>query len=256
MKIVSWNVNGIRAWHKKGKLQDLRELGADVFCVQETKAHRESVPPEVQSLGYLHSTWHSAIRKGYSSVATFSQARPDHIQVGMGNEKYDKEGRVLITQFGDVSIYNIYFPNGASREERHNYKQEFLADLYDHLAPKLEAGEKIVVLGDYNIAHREIDIHDPIKLSKTSGFLPEEREWFDEFLDLGFIDTFRYFNPDQTDTYTWWSYRELARTGNRGWRIDYICVSENLEESLKDAAVLDLMEGSDHCPVVLELSLD
>jgi len=177
------------------------------------------------------------------------------VEYGMGSKKFDDEGRFVVTQIADITIYNVYFPNGSAREERHHFKQEFLRKFLRHLMKRLAAGDKVIVLGDYNVAHREIDVHDPVRLSKVSGFLPEEREWFSQFLDAGFIDTFRFFHPDAKERFSWWSYRELARAANRGWRIDYICVSENLRTRLQSADIWDQQEGSDHCPVVLELSL-
>lgn len=253
MKIISWNVNGIRACYKKGLTDFLNSEKPDIFCVQETKAHIEQVEEGARKLGLDFSYWSSALRKGYSGTATYSRAEPKGVQLGWGVQEYDSEGRIVLTDHGEFELYNIYFPNGGSGEPRHNFKQKFLRDLNEHLSEKIKKGKKIIVVGDYNVAHKELDVHDPKRLSKESGFLPEERAWFDSFLGLGFIDTFRYFNPDQANRYSWWSYRELARANNRGWRIDYICISKNLEKHLKSADILDQVEGSDHCPVVAEL---
>jgi len=253
MKIVSWNVNGIRACYKKNLNEFLLTEEPDIFCVQETKAHIEQVEPEAQTLGYDFSYWSSAVRKGYSGVATFTTRKPLEIKKGFGHSQYDSEGRIVWTTHEHFDLYNIYFPNGGSGEERHLFKQQFLKDLNHHLQAELKLGKKIVVVGDYNVAHRELDVYDPIRLSKESGFLPEERAWFENFLQLGFIDTFRKFHGDEPKRFSWWSYRELARTQNRGWRIDYICVSKNLESHLVAADILDAVEGSDHCPVVVEL---
>lgn len=253
MKIVSWNVNGIRACYKKGLSEFLLAEEPDIFCVQETKAHLEQVEPDTQKLGYEHAFWSSAQRKGYSGVATFLTQRPLQVRKGLGIEKYDSEGRVVWTTHENFDLYNIYFPNGGSGEERHLFKQQFLKDLNRHLAGELAQNKKIVLVGDYNVAHQPVDVYDPVRLSKVSGFLPEERQWFGAFLELGFIDTFRHYHPDSKDRYSWWSYRELARTANRGWRIDYICVSKNLVEHLRSAEIFDQVEGSDHCPVVVEL---
>jgi exodeoxyribonuclease-3 len=253
MKIVSWNVNGIRACYKKGLIDFIETEEPDILCLQETKAHIDQVEPEAQNLGYEYFDWSSAIRKGYSGVATFSTQKPKLVKKGWGQNEYDSEGRILWSEYPDFDLYNIYFPNGGSSEERHNFKQKFLSDLNQHLKSELNKKKNIVVLGDYNVAHREIDVYDPIKLSKISGFFPEERKWFSEFLDLGFIDTFRFLHPHDKDRYSWWSYKELARTSNRGWRIDCISVSKSLESKIKSADILDSVEGSDHCPVTLEL---
>lgn len=250
MKVISWNVNGIRACLKKDLLSFIRKEQPDILCLQETKAHIDQVEPEGRLLGKKYSFWSSAARKGYSGVATFCDEEPKDIQKGIGIHSYDNEGRIVITDHGHFLLYNIYFPNGGSGDERHNFKQEFLKDLYNHLKAQLDQNRSLVVVGDYNIAHKEIDIYDPKGLAKTSGFLPEEREWMTRFLELGFIDTFRYFSPEDKNKYSWWSYRELARISNRGWRIDYICISKDLEKYLKSAQILDQVRGSDHCPVV------
>lgn len=254
MKIISWNVNGIRACYKKGLTDFLLIEKPDIFCIQETKAHIDQVEEGARKLGLKYSYWSSAVRKGYSGVATFVDVEPKKVDLGIGAQEYDSEGRIVVTDHGHFELYNIYFPNGGSGDERHNFKQKFLQDLNLHLAQKIKQGKALVVVGDYNVAHREMDVHDPVRLSKESGFLPEERQWFDSFLELGFIDTFRHFHPDAAKRYSWWSYRELARISNRGWRIDYICITKNLEKNLKSADILDQVEGSDHCPVVATFS--
>jgi len=254
LKLVSWNVNGIRAAYKKTLPEFVSNVKPDILCLQETKAHIDQVEDSVKTLGFAHSHWSSAIKKGYSGVATFSHTEPKKIIKGVDIPAYDSEGRFVITEFPEFELYNIYFPNGGSGDERHNFKQKFLKDLNTHLKSELKKGKKIVVVGDYNVAHKEIDIHDPVRLSKHSGFLPEEREWFDSFLSLGFVDTFREFHADEKDRYSWWDYRTMGRLQNRGWRIDYICISKNLVPNLKSADILDTVEGSDHCPVVAEFS--
>ena len=254
MKIITWNVNGIRACYKKNLFQFVQNENPDIFCIQETKAHIEQVEIEAQKLGRPYSYWSSAIRKGYSGVATFVKEEPLRVQKGWGQTEYDSEGRIVITDHGNFDLYNIYFPNGGSGEERHLFKQKFLKDLNLHLKPKIQKGRQIIVVGDYNVAHQEQDVYDPVRLSKESGFLPEERAWMNSFLDLGFVDTFRHFNPQQKNRYSWWSYRELARTQNRGWRIDYICITKGLLPQLKSAEIMDQIEGSDHCPVKIELT--
>lgn len=255
MKIVSWNVNGIRASYNKGLNDFVQKEQPDILCLQETKAHIDQVETAVKSLGYKHAYWSSAIRKGYSGVATFTNVEPQRVDLGWGVTEYDSEGRIVITDHGAFDLYNIYFPNGGSGEERHNFKQQFLKDLNVHLKSKIDAGRELVVVGDYNVGHKTVDVYDPIRLSKVSGFFPEERAWFDSFIDLGFIDTFRYFHPRAKERYSWWSYRELARERNRGWRIDYICITPGLEKHLVSADILDKVPGSDHCPVVATLDI-
>lgn len=254
MKIISWNVNGIRACYKKGLIDFVSTEKPDIFCIQETKAHIDQVELEARNLTMAHSYWSSAQRKGYSGVATFTNGEAKKVQYNFAEiPEYESEGRIVMSDHGPFDLYNIYFPNGGSGFERHTFKQKFLKDLSVHLKEKMKTGRETVVVGDYNVAHEAMDVYDPIRLSKESGFLPEERAWFDDFLDLGFIDTFRYFNPDQAQRYSWWSYRELARISNRGWRIDYICISKGLEKYLSSADILDKVEGSDHCPVVATL---
>lgn len=253
VKIVSWNVNGIRACGKKGLLDFVQNEKPDILCLQEVKAHIEQVEENLKMLGYKNSYWSSAVRKGYSGVATFVHEEPQKVSKGIEVHEYDSEGRFVITEHKHFDLYNIYFPNGGSGEVRHLFKQKFLTDLNQHLKTKLDQGRPIIVVGDYNVAHTPIDVYDPVRLSKMSGFLPEEREWFDSFLNLGFIDTFRHFHAGEKDRYSWWSYRELARITNRGWRIDYICISKDLLGNLKAADILDQVEGSDHCPVLAEL---
>ncbi len=255
MKIISWNVNGIRACHKKGLVQFVQSEKPDIFCVQETKAHIDQVEDEAKKLTRQFSYWSSAVRKGYSGVATFVDQAPLQTTFGIGIPEYEAEGRIICTDHGPFDLYNIYFPNGGSGEERHLFKQKFLKDLSAHLKEKLARGREVIVVGDYNIAHEDIDIYDPIKLSNESGFLPEERAWFDSFIAMGFIDTFRHFHPEKANKYSWWDNRTFARVSNRGWRIDYICVSKGLKKYLSSADVLDGVEGSDHCPVVVTLDL-
>jgi exodeoxyribonuclease III len=253
MKLISWNVNGIRACQKKGFLDFFAREKPDILCLQETKAHTEQLDESLINPLSYDSYWSSAsTRRGYSGVVTYTNLPVEKVSHGIGLQKFDEEGRFVVTQIHDVTIYNVYFPNGSAREERHYFKQEFLKKFLRHLMKKIAAGEKIIVLGDYNVAHQDKDVHDPVRLSKVSGFLPEERDWFSQFLDAGFIDTFRHFHPDARERFSWWSYREMARPANRGWRIDYICVSANMVDQIKSADILDQQEGSDHCPVTLE----
>lgn len=252
IKIMTWNVNGIRASFDKGLSQMIERYNPSILCLQETKAHIDQTEPEIQSLGYKNYHWSSGIRKGYSGVATFSDIEPFDVFRGIDKPIYDQEGRIVWTQYQHFDLYNIYFPNGASGPERHQYKQNFLKDLYSHLEFELKRGRDIIVVGDYNIAHTDLDVYSPQGLANESGFLPEEKFWFDQFLKLGFVDTYRYLNPDQKNVYSWWSYKDQARLKNNGWRIDYICISTNLLRNLKSCEVLMAQEGSDHCPVVAE----
>ncbi|MBY0553131.1 exodeoxyribonuclease III [bacterium] len=252
LKLVTWNVNGIRASYDKGLNQFVQEYSPDILCIQETKAHKDQVEPHKQSLGYEHNYWSSAERKGYSGVATFLKKKPKKVLTGIDNPDYEKEGRIVWTQHEEFDLYNIYFPNGGSGEERHNFKQKFLKELTDHLKFEMKKGKQIIVVGDYNVAYLEFDVHDPKRLSKESGFLPEEREWFNGFLKAGFTDVFRQLHPDKKEMYSWWSYRELARSRNKGWRIDHICVTEGLLKHIKSCDILMQQVGSDHCPVIAE----
>ena len=256
MKLVTWNVNGIRACQKKGFLEFFAKEKPDILCLQETKAHPEQLDENLIHPMSYKSYWTScSIRKGYSGVVTYTHLPVSKESHGIGIERFDQEGRFIVTEIGDILLYNVYFPNGKSRQQRHEYKQDFLKEFLQHLMEPLKQGRKVIVVGDYNVAHLEIDVYDPKGLSNESGFLPEERQWFSRFLESGFVDGFRHFQPQARDRYSWWSYRERARLANRGWRIDYICVSENLKPYLKDADIWDQQEGSDHCPVMLELDL-
>lgn len=252
IKLVTWNVNGIRASYDKGLSQFVAEQAPDILCLQETKAHKDQVEPARQNLGYPQSYWSSAERKGYSGVATFTKEVPKKILTSIDNPAYESEGRIVWTQYEEFDLYNIYFPNGGSREERHNFKQVFLKDLTAHLKFEMRKGREIIVVGDYNVGYMDIDVHDPVRLSKESGFLSIEREWFQNFLKLGFTDCFRHFHPDKKDVYSWWSYLEKGRERGKGWRIDYICITEGLKKNLKSCEVLMEQMGSDHCPVVAE----
>lgn len=255
MKIITWNVNGIRSVTQKGFHEFWERENPDILCLQETKAHPDQLSESLVAPPGYSSYWSSAQRPGYSGVVTFCREKPEQVRYGIQIPKFDSEGRIVVTQFKAFTLYNVYFPNGGAKEERHQFKQEFLKSFTRHLQIKLKAGEKIIVVGDYNVAHLDIDVYDPKTLSKESGFLPEERQWFTGFLEGGFVDTFRYFHPDEPHRYSWWAYYENARVGNRGWRIDHICVSRNLEPALKSAQILDAQEGSDHCPVILELKV-
>ena len=255
MKIITWNVNGLRSVVQKGFHEFWQREKPDILCLQETKCHPDQLEPELAQPNGWHSYWSAAKRAGYSGTATFCRNAPAKVEHGMGIRKFDAEGRVVVTQFEDFVLYNAYFPNGGSGGERHQFKQEFLRRFGEHLAGRAAAGENVVVVGDYNVAYLDIDVYDPKALSTESGFLPEERQWMTGFLEKGFIDVFRHFHPSEAHRYTWWAYYQNARVGNRGWRIDHICVSRSLEKKLKSVDILDAQEGSDHCPVMMEIDL-
>jgi exodeoxyribonuclease-3 len=256
MKLVTWNVNGIRASAKKGFLEFIQREDPDILCIQETKAHPDQLEEDLlrpfKRLGFFSS----AERKGYSGTATFLKEQPDDLYFGINIQKFDNEGRFVITEQNGFTLYNVYFPNGGSGPERHQFKMEFLTKFLKHLKSKIDNGEKIIVVGDYNVAYLDHDVYDPKRLVTESGFLPEERAWFHEFLNTGFVDTYRHFHKNESSKYTWWSYRENGRIANRGWRIDHICVSENLLPFIKKAQIHDEQQGSDHCPVSLEIDFD
>jgi exodeoxyribonuclease-3 len=253
MKIVSYNVNGIRSAIDKGLVDWIEANDFDVICMQEVKAYPASVPLRLfESIGYT-SAWHPARRKGYSGVATFYRNRPKRIFKGLGREPYDNEGRVLRCDFEGMTIINCYFPNGNSGNERQAYKMQFLRDFQqwvDHLLAELP---NLIVVGDYNIAHADIDIANPQHDQGISGCLPEEREWLDEWFGSGFVDAFRYRYPE-TASYTWWRTTRNARSANQGWRLDYQAVSDNLAERIVDVRHEKAISFSDHCPVVLEIA--
>jgi exodeoxyribonuclease-3 len=254
MKIISYNVNGIRAAVKKGFLEWLNKEKPDVLCIQETKAQQEQIPIfEFNESGYNVYTF-SAQKKGYSGVAILCKQEPDHVEYGMEIEKYDDEGRFIRADFGDLSVVSVYHPSGSSGDERQAFKMQWLEDYNIYINGLKKSRPNLVLSGDYNICHKPIDIHDPVRNAKNSGFLPEEREWMTAFLAGGFIDSFRFLNKEPHH-YTWWSYRANARANNKGWRIDYHMVSENLKSRIKDAGIMQNAMHSDHCPCFVELCL-
>jgi exodeoxyribonuclease-3 len=227
----------------------------DVLCIQETKAQADQIPIiDFELLGYKTYA-HSAQKKGYSGVAILTKTEPDRVQAGMGIQKYDAEGRFIRADYGDVSIVSVYHPSGSSGDERQAFKMQWLEDFEAYVNQLKKERPNLILCGDYNICHKPIDIHDPIRNAKVSGFLPEEREWMSGFLDSGFIDSFRQLNQEPHQ-YSWWSYRANARANNKGWRIDYNLVSESLEERIQRVAILSQALHSDHCPVLLEIDLN
>ncbi len=254
MKLISWNVNGVRAAVKKGLLDWLESEKPDILCLQETKAHKEQLTSEILEDHGYHTYWHSGEKKGYSGVATFSREEPLYVQEGLGIEKYDIEGRVLLTEHDNFLLYNIYFPNGQKDEMRLQYKLDFYDDLLPIINEQVESGHNVIVTGDWNTAHHPIDLARPKENVKTSGFMPVEREKLDIYVKNGWVDTFRMFH-DEGDRYSWWTYRFGARDRNVGWRIDYFFVNEGLSDQCLDADIHPDVFGSDHCPVSLTLDL-
>lgn len=254
MKIITYNVNGIRSANSKGFLDWFFKVKADVVCIQEIKAKPEQLGKEITEPKGYKTYWFPAEKPGYSGTALFLRTEPDNIIFGCGIKDYDREGRIIRTDFSSVSLINVYFPSGTTGDVRQTFKYRFLDDFLNYLLSLRKQGRKLIVSGDYNICHKEIDIHNPVSNADSSGFLPEERAWVTKMLGSGFIDTFRFFNG-QPHQYTWWSFRANARTRNLGWRIDYHCVSKELEKNLKHACHLPDARHSDHCPVVLEIDL-
>ncbi|MBO1263749.1 exodeoxyribonuclease III [Proteiniclasticum sp. SCR006] len=253
MKIVSWNVNGLRAIMKKGFKESVMELDPDILFIQETKMQEDQLVEEIylKELGYT-LTMHSGVRKGYSSVAVYTRIPVDEIIKGSGIEEYDAEGRVIQVNVGDYAIFGIYFPNGGRGEERLAYKMRFYDDLLVKFDALKESGKKVIITGDFNVAHNEIDLANPETNQKTSGFLPIERDWFTKLLSHGYVDAWRARNPEEVK-YTWWDQRFRARDRNAGWRIDYFVVSENVLEDVDDLTIYNDIMGSDHCPLSLTL---
>ncbi len=252
LSIVSYNLNGIRAAQKKNLFDWMLELDADIYCVQETKARPEQVDiSQLTDTGY-HDHWYSAEKKGYSGVAIFSKQKPDFVEVGCGEDWIDTEGRIIRADFGDLTLLNCYFPSGTSGEERQAMKYKYLDFFFEWAHELRKSRPNMIIVGDYNIAHTEIDIHNP--KSKNSGFLPDEREWMTKWFDSGFHDAFRLINPDMIQ-YSWWSYRFNSRAKNKGWRIDYQSVSDSLKDKVTLCHQINEAVHSDHCPVHLKLKL-
>jgi exodeoxyribonuclease III len=250
--IISYNVNGIRSAVSKGITQWLKEKGPQIVCFQELKAHKEQIPISLfEDLGY-HCYWFPAVKKGYSGVAILSKTKPKHVEYGSGIDQSDYEGRVIRADFQHYSVMSVYVPSGSSGDERQGYKMQWLGEFTDYIKKVKADHPKLIISGDYNICHKPIDIHDPVSNKKSSGFLPEEREWLSEFIDTGFVDSFRRFNtaPHQ---YSWWTFRANARANNKGWRIDYHLATQEMAADLVHAEILPQVVHSDHCPVGLSI---
>lgn len=251
MKVISYNLNGIRSAMSKGLMAWLAEEQPDVFCIQESKAQPDQIDEAAfAELGY-HAYVHSAEKKGYSGVCIFSKQVPDNVVVGMNNPKYDCEGRVLRADFGEITIVCVYVPSGTTGDVRQDFKMEFLEDFLPWQEELRETRKNVIICGDFNICHKPIDINHPERQIGVSGFLPEEREWMDRWQDSGMVDSFREFDKS-AEKYSWWSYRFSARSRNAGWRIDYHWVSEPMKKRLTNAKILSEVVHSDHCPILVE----
>ncbi|MAU59015.1 MAG: exodeoxyribonuclease III [Flavobacteriaceae bacterium] len=252
MKIISYNVNGIRAAINKGFIDWLQETNVDVICIQEIKANKEQVQTNLlDKIGY-HNYWFSAQKKGYSGVAIFSRIKPKKVIYGTKINHIDFEGRVIQADYDDFSVISLYLPSGTNID-RLEYKFKFMKDFHKYIDDLKTKYPKLVICGDYNICHKEIDIHDPVRNKNVSGFLPEERRWLDKFINSGFIDSFRHLNLEPHN-YSWWSYRANSRVNNKGWRIDYALVTESLKKNIENSFILNSVKHSDHCPIGIELN--
>jgi len=249
MKLVSWNVNGLRACIKKGFLEYFNKIDADIFCIQETKLQQGQIDLTLE--GY-HQYWNYAVKKGYSGTAVFTKDKPLSVKYDLGIEEHDQEGRVITLEYGDFYLVNVYTPNSQKELARLDYRMKWQDD-FKFFLKELDSKKPVILCGDLNVAHKEIDIKNPESNRRNAGFTDEERQKMTELLEAGFIDTFRYFYPDKKDAYTWWSYMRNSRERNIGWRIDYFLVSERLKDRLKDAQIHSEVMGSDHCPVMLEI---
>jgi exodeoxyribonuclease-3 len=252
VKITTWNVNGYRAILRKDALTWVKEVDPDVLCLQETKLQLDQISDEEASLDGYNSVWNSAERKGYSGVVTFHGKEPLEVEKGIGFDKFDNEGRVIRSKFEDFYLYNIYFPNGGQGNKRVPYKLEFYEKLLEICDELHQNGENIIITGDFNTAHNEIDLANPKSNEKNTGFLPEEREWIDKYLDHNFVDAFRELYPEREE-YTWWTYRYNARKNNVGWRLDYFLVTKSFTDRVDDVVIHGDIMGSDHCPVSMIL---
>ena len=253
IKLVSWNVNGIRAVSKKEEFWDwFDNTDADIINFQEVRATQDKIPEKLADVEGFHQSFNEAEKKGYSGVGTYSKIEPLEVVKGLGVEELDSEGRVLRIKYPDFYLYNIYFPNSGMNAKRLDFKVDFCNALLEQLVELKNNGENVVITGDYNIAHHPIDVYNPKNCEGKSGYLPEERAWLDELEKAGFVDTFRMFDEGENN-FTWWSYRTKARDRNAGWRLDYFYVNEEIRDNVKSAEILSDIYGSDHCPVTLEL---
>lgn len=257
LKLVSWNVNGLRAALKKGFLGSFEKLDADILSIQETKLQESQLTEEMTQIEGYTSHWaHSTVKKGYSGVGTWTRIAPQSTNAGFGIEKYDREGRVVELDFGDFVFFNVYFPNGQMSEERLQYKLSFYKEFFEYADNYKNDGRSLVITGDFNTAHNEIDLKNPKRNAKTSGFMRIERDWLDKIVENGYVDTFRHLHPD-TEKYSWWTYRFKARDRNIGWRIDYFFVTGDMIDRgwVKNAFIDNDIFGSDHCPIGLEIEI-
>lgn len=252
MRLISWNVNGLRAVINKDGFSWLDKYKPDFLGLQEIKVDEQNIPADIYKLGFLQVDSNSAQKSGYSGVMSLSNFKTSTLKAQFIS---DNEGRVLEHRFNDIVLFNIYFPNGQKNDERLAYKMKFYDDFLDYCDELVKSGLHVIFCGDVNTAHREIDLKNPKANSNTSGFLPIERAWIDKVIEHGFIDTFRYIYPDKSEAYSWWSYRFNSRAKNTGWRIDYFFISASLKEKLKDAFILNEITGSDHCPVGIDIDL-
>jgi len=252
--LFSWNVNGIRAIEKKGFIEWLNKENPDFLCLQETKAHPEQLSKDLIEVKGYTSYWNQAEKKGYSGVAVYAGIKPDNVEFGFGNKIFDQEGRVLILEYESFFLINVYFPNGNSSGERLKFKLDFYLEFFKYIQKIKKKQKKIIICGDLNTAHNEIDLARPKENSKNSGFLPEERALIDQFIDLGFIDSFRFLHKD-TAAYSWWDYKTRARQRDVAWRLDYFFINDLAKEALIDAFILKDVLGSDHCPVGITLKI-
>ncbi len=255
IKLLSWNVNGIRGAYRKGFLDWLASSSPDILCLQETKAGSNNIPQElVEPEGY-HSYWHSAQKRGYSGVVTYTKEKPLNVETSMGERRFDDEGRFIRLDFDKFTLFNIYFPNGKASRERLRFKMEFYETFLQQIRSLRKECPNLIFVGDVNTAHKEIDLARPKANEKISGFLPEEREWIDKVVSLGYVDTFREFHTE-AGLYSWWDLKTRARERNVGWRIDYVFVTREMLDSVKDAFILNDVMGSDHCPVGIDLAIE
>lgn len=252
MEIVTFNVNGLRAILKKGFMEWFKDKSPDILCLQEIKSSKDQLKGEIVEVEGYHAHWNSAQKPGYSGVVTLSKEEPLDVQFGIGTERFDTEGRLIRTKYPDFTLLNVYFPNGKMSDDRLKFKLDYYDTFLQFIEVLRKQGEELIITGDFNTAHKEIDLANPKENEKYSGFLPIEREWMDKFESCGYIDTFRYFHPEG-EQYTWWTYRFKARERNIGWRIDYFFVSPGLIDKIEDSIILKDVYGSDHAPILLRL---